>query len=85
MLFIYFPEYFLSLLTEPIFFKEILQHTISQPEDLTSPCTLRKYKCISCAPYFSSCFYGNMTGSEGQAIGSKVSYCTNENAPGSTQ
>lgn len=64
-------------------FGQKLQHRNSKPEDLTSPCTLRKYEFISNVPYFSSCFHGNMTGDEGHAIGSEVSNCTNENAPGS--
>lgn len=47
-------------------------------------CIRRKYNSISCVPYFSSCFHGNMTGNERQSIGSEVSNCTNENAPRST-
>lgn len=85
VLFIYSPDYFHYLWRPFLFIFKKLQHTISQLEDLTGPCTLRKYKFISCVPFFSSCFHGNMTRNEGQATGSEVSNCTNENAPGSTQ
>lgn len=47
------------------------QHTVTQCEDLTSPCTWRKYNFISRVPYFSTCFHGNKAGNEGQAISLK--------------